>query len=217
MTQPKAKNTSLTNRLNSPAAVFIIILASLAIFVAIVLNTAPPTTAIQVAPCLANDAGDCRVFPTVSGENLLGETLTFPDAFQAPYNLVLMPFNRDQQVSAQAWLPFAQSLKEDFADLQYYSIAALPDLDPAIRLLVTGGMNLAINDTDVRQVATVLFLEEQDRFITALGLDYIDSTQLILFKQSGEMLWQMAISDYNATQDTLIRDALQQVGVLSAS
>ncbi len=173
----------------------------------VVIQLAPSSTEVRVAECVADELDECVVFPQVTGENLNGESVTLPDDFLAERNLIIMPFNRDQQVGAEAWLPLGQALADEYEDLQFYSIAALPDLSPAIRLLVSGGMNLAITDEAVREVAILLYLEEQERFVEALGIADMEMMQVLLVRGDGTVVWTMA----GAFSEAMVEDVREKV------
>ena len=172
-----------------------------------VTQLAPESTGVTVAECVSDAQDECVVFPQVTGENLNGESVTLPDDFLAARNLIIMPFNREQQVSAEAWLPLGQALAEKHDDLQFYSIAALPDLSPAVRLLVSGGMNVAITDEAVREVAILLYLEEQERFVEALGIEDMETMRVLLVRGDGTVVWTLA-GEYS---DELAEDVRERV------
>lgn len=139
----------------------------------------------------ADATTDMRVtLPSISADNLEGATLTFPTDFAADYNLVVMPFNRDQQTSAIAWLPTFQTLAAKYPTVDYYSIAALEDLSPIIRTLVVSGLNLGVSDPLVRARTVVLFLDNQQAFVDALGITDMDSLRVLVFDREGHLLHQ---------------------------
>ncbi|MCA9916114.1 MAG: hypothetical protein KC496_22315, partial [Anaerolineae bacterium] len=110
-------------------------------------NASPDTAAIS---CLTDDAGDCLVMPAVTGVNLDNHDIAFPEAFNADYYLVVMPYDRQQQQEALTWLEPFQEIAAQHETLSYFSIAALPDLSAPIRLLVMGGLSAGVQDGEVR-------------------------------------------------------------------
>jgi hypothetical protein len=133
--------------------------------------------------------------PSVTGNNLDDESLTFPQDFRTDYALVVMPFDRDQQTNAIAWLPMFQRIQTNDPRISYYSIAALEDLSPAVRLLVVQGLNFAVTDSATRQATVVLFLSNQVEFTQALGISNLDAMRVLLLNKSGQVLWQ-TVGDY---------------------
>lgn len=173
----------------------LLIVALLAIgFIA--LNFAPETSSmllgekIQELACLEDAEGHCLVMPNVSGINIDSEPLNFPDSFSEDYYLVVMPFDREQQVLAVTWLPLFREIAAQHENFHYFSIAALPDLNPAIRLLVIGGMSSTLHEDEVRSQLAVLFLEEQDAFLDALAIDNIEVIQIFVMNNQGVIFYR---------------------------
>jgi hypothetical protein len=170
--------------------------------------SAPPTSSVQTS-CLTRDA-QCLQLPTITGSNLAGQTQTFPTAFSKPYQLVVMPFNRDQQTRVLDFVPLFQELSASRPDLGYYSLAALPDLSAPIRLLVTGGMNAVVSDPGVREAAYIFYLEDQAAFLQALDLPDTEAIRIYLFDQAGNVLWQSS-GDFSPELADAIRKAIQEL------
>jgi hypothetical protein len=129
-------------------------------------------------------------FPLVVAENLNGEALTLPTQFDGAYNLLVVPFDRAQQTDAIEWLATFQTLAASRPDLAYYSVAALTDLAPTVRLLVLGGLNLGVTDDTVRARTFVLFLEDQAAFVRALGAGDTASMRVLVVDGAGQVLHQ---------------------------
>lgn len=167
---------------------FIIILVLMGFVTATTL--APAISDVKVADCLQSSAGDCVRFPIVTGENIDAETLSLPQAFTGDLNFVIVPFTREQQEAVIKWLPFVQELHREYPSLNYYNVAILPDLAPAVRFLVSSGMNMATSDPEVRKAVIIVYLEDQEDFTAAMGIADLDSTRVFLLNSSGEVLWQ---------------------------
>ncbi|MCU0515043.1 MAG: hypothetical protein MUE40_21010 [Anaerolineae bacterium] len=173
---------------------------------ALLLLNAPATSPVRVAECLRQGT-DCLQLPQITGVNLTGDTLLFPEAFAGALNLVVMPFDREQQVRAVAYVPLFQSLVAGDARLAYYSLAALPDLAPPIRLLVSGGMTAAISDPAIRQVTVLFYLQEQAALLRALAVPDTAAIQVFIFNRAGVVLHRQA-GDYSDAAAASLRAAL---------
>src|SRR5690606_12684730 len=103
--------------------------------------------------------------------------------------LVVMPFDREQQVLAVTWLPLFKELAAENDSLQFWSIAALPELNSAVRLLVLGGTSAAVSDAEIRTQITVLFLEEQEAFLEALAIDNSDEIQVFIMDKDAVLYY----------------------------
>lgn len=152
----------------------------------------PETTAEASVPldCVPDDEGACLQLPAASGIDANDDDISFPDAFELPYVLVVMPFDRDQQVQAQTWLPsfeeFADTYPETF---EYYSIAALPDLNAVIRGLVMFGIRSGVRDESTRSRLAVLFLDEQEAYLDALNIEDDSVIRAFLVDTEGVVYW----------------------------
>jgi type II secretory pathway component PulM len=184
-----------------------------ALFAFVLIPALAPDTSAVTLTCLEDEEGDCLRLPQVTGINLDGAEFAFPDDFSTPYTLVVMPFDQEQQEAALAWVPLFRELADDEADLAYFNLAALPDLAPAVRLLVQTGMSLAVDDEAVRDVTTISYLQDQATFISALNVADTEAMQVFLFNAEGDVLWQ----ERGAYDEDLAEDLRQAVSDALAS
>jgi len=197
----------MMNRKNS--RIIIIIGALILIMGAMVFllqGNAPDASSLVEQACTQDDA-DCRIFPIVTGANLNDVALTLPEDFAGEFNLVVVTFEQDQQVAAADWYPFLNDLAQADDRLNLYNIAALPDLNPMIRSMITGGLNATVTDEIVRNVLILLFLEDQQAFLDALEISDTSQIILLLLDADGHVLWQGA-GEYS---DELAADLQTQI------
>jgi hypothetical protein len=196
-----------------PSRRFLLIAAALLVITAviggIVLQNAPQTTTVEVQTCV-KEGDTCLSLPSVTGSNLDIELLAFPAAFAGEVNLVVMPFDREQQVSALEYVPLFQSLAAENPGVAYYSLAALPDLAAPIRLMVTGGMNMAVSEPAIRRVTIIFYLENQPEFIRALNVSDTEAIQVFIFNRAGEVLHQQS-GDYSDAAAQTLTEALAKI------
>lgn len=166
-------------------------------------DVAEATSESAAFPCLTDEEGECLVMPAVTGVDIDNQEISFPEAFAADYYLVVMPYDRQQQQGALTWLEPFQELAAQHEALSYFSIAALPDLSPPIRLLVMGGLTAGVRDESVRPQVAVLFLEEQAAFLAALGVENADDMSAFLMDRSGAIYWHGTGSYSETTGDDL--------------
>lgn len=178
--------------------------------------TAPDSSDIRTqtgdtrSNCLTDASGDCLRLPTFRGTDLNSETHTFPDALGGAYQLIAMPFDRDQQVQAATWLEPFREIAADNERIEYYSIAALPDLSPAVRGLVLSGMRFNVQDELTRARLIVVFLENQAAFLEVLNITDTDTIRLFITDSSGTLYWQ-ARGGYDEATEASLREALSQL------
>ncbi|MEL6309506.1 MAG: hypothetical protein AAFR81_14950 [Chloroflexota bacterium] len=160
--------------------------------------------------CVTNTAGDCLQMPVVSGIDVNSEPVSYPDDFDAPYQLVAMPFDQEQQVEAITWYELFQDLADDDARVDYWSIAALPELNAAIRLLVIGGIRAGVNDPDVQARIAILFLEDQASFLDALDVPNTDTIRAYIMDDEGTVYY-VAEGAYTEASGEAFSEALAQL------
>jgi len=183
----------------------LILILCIGVALIVAMNQAPQTSSIQLSDC-----ADCLQFPTVTGETLNGETVTLPDYFSGDLNLVILPFDREQQEGVIDWLSVAQDLEAEFG-ISYYSVGALPDLNAGVRLLISGGMTLVL-EPDVRDRSILLYLPEQDLFAQSIGADNLEQTEILILNNDGEILWQ-AQGNYSDALTTALRGKVAQLAL----
>lgn len=191
-----------------------LVLASL---IGVVLIFAPDSTGMNILhtprnslSCLQNSEDSCLMMPSVTGLTSDGDAVNFPEQFEADYHLVVMPFDREQQVLAVTWLPMFQELASTHDNVQYWSIAALPELNSAIRFLVLTGISAGISDDEVRQQVTVLFLEQQAEFLDALAIDSDDAIQAFIMDSDG-VIYYRTIGEFTTERGENFREVLDSL------
>lgn len=177
-----------------------------ALVVLMSVTNAPATSHVGVMPCLSSKTG-CLRFPSISGATLSGQNLAMPEAFGGQYNLVIVPFDRDQQVKADTWLPVARELAQQKPNLRYYSVAIFPDMAAPIRALARGGMNVVI-PAALHDITITAFLEDRQAFLDALEIPNTGLIQVFLLNADGEVLWRGS-GDYTVEQGKELQKIIQ--------
>jgi hypothetical protein len=182
-----------------------------ALVLVIISRSAPTASTVQVSEnaCVSTaDNAACIRFPTVTGANLLGTEFTLPDDFAGQYALVIMPFDEDQQIKAQTWLPLAQELNSP--TLAYYNIPTLKEVAAPIRAFITAGMGALISDEHLREVTIMLFLQDKQLFLDALAIPDTENIQVFLLNTDGEVLWR-ASGDFNPDKGAALKQTLERL------
>ncbi len=207
-------------RLKGWMALAIGIVAGFVVLLVVFSVLSSPRSAIAIIPTAAAETTETLTeataeslflgqFSVVNGENLDGDTLTMPIDFSGELNLIVMPFDRNQQSSAINWLLTFQAIIAQHPQVNYYSIAALENLAPAIRFLVVQGLNVAVTDTEVRERTFVLFLENQQSFVDALGDGDMSEMRVLIVNREGQVLWQY-IGTFSETAGFQIQAAIDE-------
>ncbi len=174
------------------AGIVVVVLIAVVGLVLIILDrSAPGVSSVQTSnrPCITA-AQDCLRFPTISGQNLLGETMTLPADFSGQSVLVIVPFDENQQVQAQTWLPLANEIAAGDPSFADYDVAVFPDMAAPMRALIRGGMIVTISDEHLRAVTITAFLDDLAPFLSSLNIPNTDTMQVFLLNGDGEVLWR---------------------------
>ena len=128
------------------------------------------------------------IFPTVTGENLEGQKLTFPADFAGEKNIVFIPFERWHQNDVDTWVPLVAQLMQEQSTLRYYELPTLAPGNPLSRWFINSGMRSGIPDKGTRRVTVTLYIEKQ---LFCASLQIPDETKIHVFvvSRAGEVLW----------------------------
>ena len=196
------------------AVILIVILAGVSYFA--VTTLAPEISEvndialIESADCLTNDDGACLQLPIITGTTINTDSVTFPDTFQTEYHLVVMPFDREQQILAASWLPVFQEITLENPNFEYWSIAALPDLNAAVRALVIGGTSVGVQDDTVRSQIALLFLDNQQAVLDALNVTDIEQIQIFIMDSAGAVYYR-DVGDYTEARADALREVVNKL------
>ena len=162
------------------------------------------TVEISNTPC----TDPCLRFPTVTGENLPGQTFNLPTDFQGKSILAIVPFDEDQQVEAQTWLSPAREVAQQHPNFTYYNVPVFPSMAAPLRAIVRGGMSVSISDSYLRALTITVFLDNRDQFLEALKLPNADTLQVFLLNADSNVLWRGA-GEYSDSQGDALRKLLR--------
>ncbi len=162
------------------------------------------TVSVLDSPC----TDPCLRFPTVSGENLPGQTFNLPADFQGKSTLVIVPFDENQQVQAQTWLSPARDIALQHPDFSYYNVPVFPSMAAPLRAIVRGGMSVSISDSYLRGLTITVFLAERDQFLAAIKIPDAETLQIFLLNDEWNVLWRGA-GEYSDAQGKALRAMIQ--------
>ena len=186
------------------AVIGVVLIGLLLIYVA----NAPKASGVRISSCIESDGGACLKFPAVSGTNLLGTAYDLPQDFAGAYNLVVISFDEEQTVRAEAWLPLAREIAEQNPDFAYYSLPTLKAMTPLVRGIITGGMTVVIPDEHLREITIMLFLDDLDAFVNGLSISDKSGLQVLLLNTAGGVIWR-ASGDYTESAGNDLRAAVR--------
>jgi hypothetical protein len=127
-------------------------------------------------------------FPRVHGANLEGQAVTLPDEFDGNLNLVLIAFQRRQQIEVDTWAPVAKALMRRYPSLRYYELPIISRRLPFGRWWLDGAMRAGIPDRAARKATVTLYLDKA-AFRRQLELPTESTIYVLLVKRDGQVLW----------------------------
>ncbi len=169
-----------------------------------------PETSTMVDSCpIYEDTKNCLLFPTFSGENLLGYAVVFPDAFTAEYTLAVVMFGREHLPKIDDWIEIVIEFEDIYPDLAFYGVPIFPDVAPFARVAAKGGMVVGL-DSSLHDNVIMIFLENRDEILPVLDLPDFENMQVYIINIDGEILWRIE-GDFTEEKAEELR---QQVALL---
>lgn len=133
-------------------------------------------------------AGPGPVFPAVRGENLNKRPFELPEGFDAPYNVVMVAFFQRQQDDVNTWLPAAESIAKDHANVEYYELPTISAQWGLVRGWVDGGMRSGIPAFAARE-RTITLYTDTAQFRKIAGIEDPERIWVGLVDRAGVIHW----------------------------
>ena len=114
-------------------------------FVVISSYFAPETTTMVDTCLLYEDTEDCLLFPTISGENLLGDVISFPETFSTDYILVVALFGPEHLIKIDPWLEVVVEMGDTYPNLSYYGLPIFTDVSDFARMGAKSAMLIGLD------------------------------------------------------------------------
>lgn len=127
-------------------------------------------------------------FPTTAGDNLNQRRIEIPGGLDAPYNLLIVAFLREQQSDVDTWLPTAKEIAADHANVEYYELPTVANGGPLFKMFLDGGMRRGIPAFEARERTITLYLDT-DKFRELAGIDGRDRIWTGLVDRQGRVYW----------------------------
>jgi hypothetical protein len=143
----------------------------------------------RLVPSDAPVAGADDTFPQLTGTNLLLESVSVPDDLAGELRLIVVAYDRDQQVFVEKWLRPLEALSENYPNLRGFYVPLLPQSASDAALPIIGGMTIAAS-SDNDRARTVVVFTDVDAFNQILEIPGVDALQLFLLNESGAILWR---------------------------
>jgi len=142
--------------------------------------------ALATAISLTALGAHSETFPTVTSDDLNGNSKTLPADLPGDPTIVFIAYKQDQQPDVNTWvygLGLDPSQGAEFVEIPIVGRAAR-----LVRGIVNNGMKSGIVDTDMR-ARTITLYESVSLLNDPLGFRGRDQIRVLLVTQAGEVLW----------------------------
>jgi hypothetical protein len=149
------------------------------------------------------------LFPTVHGENLSGRLMVLPKDFEGKVNIVIVAFQREQQLLVNSWTPLIQQLEKKYPELHTYELPTISTGYKLMKWIIDNGMRSGIKDTKTRDHTITLFTNTK-KFREDLNLPTDETIYVMLVDSKGMVRWQTSGS-MTPMSAALMNDAVDEL------
>jgi hypothetical protein len=153
-------------------------------------------------------SGETR-FPRLQASNLAKRSLHLPEDFEGSRNLLLVAFEREQQVQVDTWLREMKRFEEVDPDFRYYELPTIQSPNRLLRWVIDTGMRRGIPDLKARARTITLYIDKQP-FLKALGISDERHIYCLLVDREGRVLWR-AEGTFDESKALSLRDTLNKL------
>ena len=108
------------------------------------------------------------IFPSLSGENLNGKKFNLPQDFPADKTLLLIAFEREQQVVLDSW---SQGLDLPNSQIPWVELPIIPTPYVLGSFIIDSGMRRGIPNLKIRDKVITLYTD-REAFAKSMGFDF---------------------------------------------
>lgn len=129
-------------------------------------------------------------FPTTAGDNLNERRIEIPAGLDAPYNILMVAFLREQQADVDTWLDTAREIAADHANVEYYELPTVRNGGPLFKMFLDGGMRSGIPAFAARERTITLYLDVA-KFQELAGIKGSDQIWVGVVDREGKVYWSI--------------------------
>src|ERR1700733_1377252 len=129
------------------------------------------------------------VLPPVSAYALDRAKVTLPKDFAAPFNLLILSFQRDQQSVVDGWLP--QLTASAAPSVQTWMLLVSAPENGLYRWWLNASLRSSLPESQPRRYTVPLYINKR-QFLRSLQVSSEQEVVLLLTDKSGHVLWRAA-------------------------
>ncbi len=137
----------------------------------------------------APEPAPSATFPVVVSYDLDKVKVTLPGDLKGDVNLLLLPFEREQQADADSWLPVAKEIETAHPGFRHYMLPVFARENFLYRWWINSSMRSDATDDQQRQFTIPLYLNRQT-FLRQLKIATDTQVTVLLVKKDGEVIWR---------------------------
>lgn len=138
----------------------------------------------------AGESDRSSVFPTYISHDLNGRKVAVPGDAHSELTLIVVAFQRRQQLDVDGWLERAKPIFASHPGLDYLELPVLRRFNRVSRWFIDNGMRRGIPDEGKRARVITLYLDKEE-FRRLTDIEREDDIHLFLVRRSsGEVLWR---------------------------
>ena len=127
-------------------------------------------------------------FPQLEARDLEGKSVVLPAAFVGEYNVVLLAFERTQQLAVDTWIPWLEALVSRRSDVAFYEVPVIAGAWKVMRRVIDSGMAAAIlTPTVLRRTMTVY--GNVEKVTSPLKIPDRSAIVTLLVDRDGVVIW----------------------------
>ena len=166
---------------------------------------------LTIALTMAAQAETPIQFPKVTGKNLLGDEVSFPDAFKGTgRSLAIIAFEQNQQPLVDTWLPQLEILEKEDDEFVFFELPTIKRMNGIMRWVIYRGMRSGIKDERARWRTVTLHIDKAP-FRKALEISNEKTIKLFLVDEKGAVLWQSE-GEFSSVKLESLKAALRSAG-----
>lgn len=134
--------------------------------------------------------------------------MVVPDDLPGNLRIIIVAFQRWQQLLVSGWTPLLTDLAQKTPGLTVWEVPALSRLYAAGRFYIDGGMRAGIRDAETRRHTLTAYTDLR-AFCSALGIARMDTIRIYVVDRDGEVVFE-AEGEVDEEKALALVDAVKQ-------
>lgn len=160
----------------------------------------------HIATAQAPEASPSMTFPVVVSYNLDKNKVTLPGDLQGELNLLLLPFEREQQKDVDSWMPVVKEVATSRPGFRHYLLPVFAKENFLYRWWMNASLRSDLPQNQERQFIIPIYTNRKD-FLRQLQITSDHEITLLLVEKDGRVIWR-ATGAFTAAKRASLESAL---------